>query len=506
MPSPYGESQLQEKLSDIASKMARHNEEINNIERSHGSDPDAMPSGHAERYRNTTVGLARAREEYEETERQLNRYADVRRAANAGNVESGGPTGPQSDHDVPHRRVRRGDPWKSDDETPGGYIARAHESLDLMMGPQDSDRQRIAGVLDGQTSEASDFARYIMRTSHPAYKTAFLKMARDPKTGHLAWTDEERWAWNALYQDPVIRRTAMSLVDANGGALVPFTLDSTVILTNGSAVDPIRSLARVETITTDVWHGVDSQGITSEWTAEATEFADASPTFGSPSITPKKADTWVQGSWEVLADSNFASQLSRLLADSKRRLEAAAFATANVGATRPRGIVAATAAVTASIVTAATVSQFVIGDVFRADNGLTPRARENSNVSWLASHSIQNAMRLFDTTGGSAFWANLGQGMPPTLLGSPIYEVSNMQSAVTTSGLVLLGGDIREGYCIVDRVGMSVVFDQLVKGANRRPTGESGYAAFWRVGADVLNVDVLRVLSLHTTATAVALA
>lgn len=497
------EDELRERLDTLTTKMSRANDEINTIERSHGSNPTTMPSGQAERYQNVTVGLARLREEYEQTERQIGRFEDIRRNAGRGYTESG--DGAQTEHDAPHRRMRNGDPWRSSDDSERGFIARAHQSLDLMSGPQDSDRDRIAALLDGEFGPASDFGRYVIRTSDPNYKSAFLKMARDPARGHYTWTDDEAAAWNGVYNDPTIRRAAMSLTDANGGALVPFTLDPTIILSNTSAVDPLRRLARNEMITTDTWNGVSSSGVSAEWTAEASEFADASPTFGQPSITPKKADAYIQGSWEVLADSNFATQLSRLLADAKMRLESAAFSTGNVGATRPRGIVAATAAVTTSIVTAATISAFVIGDVFRVDDALTARARQGGNVSWLANHAIMNKMRQFDTTGGSAFWANLGAGIPSQLLGSPIYEVSGMQNAVTTSGLVLLGGDIREGYCIVDRVGLSVVFDQLVKGSSRRPTGESGYAAFWRVGADVLNVDVLRVLSLHTTATATAL-
>jgi HK97 family phage major capsid protein len=54
-------------------------------------------------------------------------------------------------------------------------------------------------------------------------------------------------------------------------------------------------------------------------------------------------------------------------------------------------------------------------------------------------------------------------------------------------------GDFSQ-YVVVDRVGMSIAFNPLVVGSNRRPTGEIGWAAFWRVGADVDNANGFRLL------------
>lgn len=204
-----------EQLGEIAVRMSRANDEINTIERAHGSNPAAMPAGFATRYQNLNVGLSRMRDEYAEIERRRDRLADIRRHAEYGYTESG--DGAQSDHDAPHRRTRRGDPWRSDDNSERGFVARAHESLDLMSGPKDSDRDRIAAVLDGEPGQAGDFGRYVIRTSNPHYKTAFMKIARDPRRGHHMWTEEEAEAWSDVYNDPTIRRAAMSLTDANGG-------------------------------------------------------------------------------------------------------------------------------------------------------------------------------------------------------------------------------------------------------------------------------------------------
>ena len=51
-------------------------------------------------------------------------------------------------------------------------------------------------------------------------------------------------------------------------------------------------------------------------------------------------------------------------------------------------------------------------------------------------------------------------------------------------------------YYIVDRIGAQVVYDPLVLGSNRRPTGQAGHYAFWRTGADAAVAAAIRVLAL----------
>jgi HK97 family phage major capsid protein len=87
----------------------------------------------------------------------------------------------------------------------------------------------------------------------------------------------------------------------------------------------------------------------------------------------------------------------------------------------------------------------------------------------------------------SAFWADLGQSVPPLLLGYPVYFSSAMDSVISSGSddNVALLGDFRQAYRIVDRLGLSVIYQLLVIGGNRRPTGEAGWYAWWRVAGDV---------------------
>ena len=74
-----------------------------------------------------------------------------------------------------------------------------------------------------------------------------------------------------------------------------------------------------------------------------------------------------------------------------------------------------------------------------------------------------------------------------------------MTGTVTTSANILLAGNFSEFY-IVDRVGMSVLYEPMVKSTgSNRPTGQAGWFAFWRVGSDVVDPDAFRLLQLNTS-------
>jgi HK97 family phage major capsid protein len=365
-------------------------------------------------------------------------------------------------------------------------VEHADEWNFVSRNAMDEAKERMTRLLEMDNVHAPLIARHMLLTGSEAYRQGFREYVQS--VGQL--TSD-------------ILRTAMSLTAGNGGVLVPFYLDPTIILTNAGVAGPIRSVATIKTIATKTWEGVTSAGISASWTAEGVETADATPTYVQPTITPVKADAWVFGSYEVFQDSGFAAELGRLLADAKVRHEEAAFATANTGATRPRGVVAAVQAVTASIVAAAATNAFAIGDVYNTSDAVNPR--QEARMAWLANKKIYSKIRQFDTSGGGGFWANLGMGRPPQLLGADAYSCSTMASAISTGANVLLAGDFSE-YYIVDRVGMSVIYDPVIRSTgNNRPTGQSGWYAFWRVGADVTNADAFRLLQLNAVAAATAL-
>jgi HK97 family phage major capsid protein len=357
---------------------------------------------------------------------------------------------------------------------------RAIETGPHMTAEHREAAERVIASDDRQGSKA----RWILEHGSAAYHEAFQDYLANPHAGPTQGRAD---------------RAALSLTGANGGYLVPFTLDPTIILTNDGATNPFRDIATIKTITTDDWNGVTSAGVTAEWIAEATEVADGSPTFAQPSITVHKADAYIQASMEVVADSGISGDITMLIADAKGRLEAAAFATGS-GSGQPYGIVTELNLVTASRVAgssgAAGAADFVLADVYALVNALPPRHRPGS--AWLSEQSIQNRIRRFgegSNGSNSAFWADLNVDTPPLLLGRPVYESSAMDSTIVSGSndnVLILGAF--KNYYIVDRMGLELQFNPMVLGSNRRPTGEVAWVAFWRVGARAVDPNAFRML------------
>lgn len=289
-------------------------------------------------------------------------------------------------------------------------------------------------------------------------------------------------------------RAALSLTPANGGYLVPFTLDPTIILTNAGSANPYRQVANTKTTTTNNWNGVTSAGVNAEWTAEGIEAADATPTVGPLQITPQKADAYLFGSFEVLSDSDFAQQLPGLLADAKDRIEESAFAV-GTGTGMPKGIIpAGTSQNRAGTAAAGPAAQ----DVYALQAALPARFRgPRARNVWMGNLNVINSLRNVPSFTGSVTAIVNDSTDPPKMLGKPFYESTSILGVYTTGNKVLAYLDASQ-YYIVDRVGMSVVYDPIVLGSNRRPTGQGAWYAFWRVGADVSTATAVRVFATLT--------
>ena len=194
-------------------------------------------------------------------------------------------------------------------------------------------------------------------------------------------------------------------------------------------------------------------------------------------------------SYEVLEDTDFGQQLPALLADAKDRLEENAFSVAG-GSYPGTGVV--TGATT--VVTTATTLVIAVGDVYAVQQALPPRFRNAPGAAWVANVAIINAFRQLDTAGGSSFWTNLGKGQPETLLGAPIYESSSMSATKSVGSLEAIFGDFGQ-FIIVDRVGVSMIYEPLVKGTGGiLPAGQAGWFMFWRVGSALSTVNAFRVM------------
>lgn len=357
-------------------------------------------------------------------------------------------------------------------------------------------RDRLVGrdELRSRARELIDRDHQRMELPDDHAQTATVRAQNSPGVARhilLTGSEEYRDAFRAYLEDPegegTERIRAVNLTAASGGYLLPYVLDPTIVLTNNASANPFRRIARTETTTSNAWQGVNSAGVTGAWVAEAGTAADNSPVLGQIQITPAKGVAWVFGSYEALDDTDFGAQLPGLLADCRDRMESAAFTTGS-GTTQPLGVIPA-AYGTANATLIGTTGTIVNTDIYNLQAALPPRFRNSPRAAWLMAITWINKTRAVDAYGGSSFWANFGSDTPEQLLGRNIYEASDLKNTTTavtgSGGVVGIYGDFSQ-FVIVDRVGVSMLYEPMVKGtAGSIPTGQAGWYMFWRTGSGV---------------------
>lgn len=359
--------------------------------------------------------------------------------------------------------------------------ARALDAVEVMPATTEKRRKAMTEMIERWDTKDGRLSSLAIGSSDETYVRAFGKLIGS--NGSLGSLDHDE-------QAAVAR--AMSLTSNAGGYLVPFQLDPSVILTADGSFNEVRTIARKVVATSNTWNGVTSAGVTGSWDNEAVEVSDDAATFGAAPITICKEQIFVPISMEALADElNVAQEVADQIAFESDRLESVAFVTGS-GTNQPQGIVTALSGGSSQVNTT-TADTFGLVDLYGLDGALPARYR--FRASWLAHRKIYNAVRQFDTSGGASLWVQLGADVPGLLIGKPAYEAEGMASAVSgTNAKILIFGDF-SNYVIADRVGTTIEFIPQLFGASGRPTGQRGWFAYKRVGADSVNDGAFRMLN-----------
>lgn len=431
----------------------------------------------------------------------LKEQADLRARADLASKLGGIAAEPAS---APTIMKRAGDPFDLNSIRYGAPVAelrsRARAAVESIDYIEDSAKGEAIRKLEKVHDARGVIPGLILRTGAPAYQSAFHKGLAGAQ--HL-WTDEERAAVGLVEEF----RTAMSLTDQNGGYAIPFTLDPSIILTNSGTTNPVRRLARVETVTGDNWNGLSSAGVDASFDADNTEVSDDSPTFAQPTIAVRMARAFVQGSIAISQDyRNLANDLATMFADSKDRLESTVFWSGAAVSNQPVGIETALAG-GSSIVAQTTGEAMTVADIYKVLAALPARHRGRPSTAWAAEISTINFIRQFATANNyHAFLTDLAGDVPSRLLGVDLHEwsamdpYSSVDAAATATNHLLLIGEW-SNYLIADRVGGSIEFIPHIFNTNANlPSFTRGWAYFWRVGADSINDDAFRLLALTTAA------
>ncbi|HEY9418386.1 MAG TPA: phage major capsid protein [Pseudonocardia sp.] len=335
--------------------------------------------------------------------------------------------------------------------------------------------------VERQVRKDTDIARRILVTENEDYREAWLKLVT--RTHPILSQEEQRavLAWEEY-------RAMSEGTTTAGGFGIPVFIDPSIIMTAQGSGNPFLEIAAQKTVTTNVWKGVSSAGVSWSFDTEAAEVSDDSPTLAQPSVNIFTARGFVPFSIEVGQDyPSFADEMATLLAEGYDELLVDKF-TRGSGSGEPTGILAALSANTNVRVRVTTSGTLGTPDPYKVWKALPQRFRRNA--SWLMSVDVNNAIRQLGTANVfHAYTESLPAEWADELFGKQTYESPYMPdttSSTTATDGVAVVGDFKN-YVVARRGGMSVELVQHMVGTNHRPTGQRGWFAYARIGGNSVN-------------------
>jgi HK97 family phage major capsid protein len=296
-----------------------------------------------------------------------------------------------------------------------------------------------------------------------------------------------RYGESALTPDEVKQLSVDS--DPQGGYWVTGQMSQQVI-TKVTETSPMRSLAMVETISSDALEIPEDIGEAAVgWTAETGVRSEtASPTIGVRRVPVHEIYAMPKATQQLLDDArvNVEEWLSGKIAAKMSVTENIAFINGD-GVDKPRGVLTYPAGITnpgeieqINSGSAGALTADGLRSLFYALK--TPYIH---NARWIMGRSTIESIAKLKDGGGEYLWSpGLKEGEPQMLLGHPIDRMEDMPS-VAANALPVAFGDWKQAYTIVDRAGVRVLRD---------PYSSKPFVLFYttkRVGGDVTNFEAM---------------
>ena len=340
-------------------------------------------------------------------------------------------------------------------------------------------------------------SRYLAAVGDPAYAGAFAKIMGDPTLGHLRMNAEEVEAVRAVSAVQQERALAVG-AGATGGFAIPIQIDPTIVLTSAGALNPVRQLARVETMISNELRLVTSAGVTSQYRAEAATMTDNSPTLAQPVITARRWDSFVPYSWETTGDwpsGGLENELVRLIADAQNINDASVFFSGTSSSNQPNGLMSSLG--TSQQIQTAGTATLAAGDVWALKAAVPTRFQPTTTIA-APPAMVDKFYRLVPNA--STVEPQIMASRDSALVGRQVAEWTfNAGTSIASGGTLAIAGDFKQ-YVIGDRLGLTAIpipalFSGNTAGGFGYPTGQAGLVVWGRTGAVCANPDAFRVLT-----------
>lgn len=286
-------------------------------------------------------------------------------------------------------------------------------------------------------------------------------------------------------------------VDEDGGFLVTPEMSSEIVQ-KVFETSPIRALASVQTISSDALEILeDLDKADAGWVGETQSRPETeTPKLNKILIPVHELYAQPKATQKLLDDAavNVEAWLAGKVSEIFSRKENTAFVKGD-GASKPRGILNyASGTGFNQIQRVLTTANNAIAPENLIDIQGALKEPYQANATWAINRGVITYIRkLKDVANGQFMWQpGLQVGVPDQLLGRPVSMFADLPSSVVASTDTLIYGDFRQGYQIVDRIGIRVLRD---------PYTSKPHVLFYttkRVGGGVKNFEALKVLRINT--------
>ncbi|MDD3029971.1 MAG: phage major capsid protein [Alphaproteobacteria bacterium] len=390
-------------------------------------------------------------------------------------------------------------------------LARAFEEYKSVNDRRLADIERRGGAdaLDDEQLSRMDRTINALQDDVTGLKAS---MQRPPKAGAVPAADSAHKQAFLTYVTkgfdaglaPFENTKALEVINsAEGGYMVPQELSERIV-TRQFDTTPMRKIATVMTVSTDAVEMLrDTAEPVAQWVSEIESRTDTADN-GIARIRIPVHELYAQpkATQKLLDDAfiNVEEWLIAKVAAKFSRAENSAFVTGD-GIGMPRGFTSYSAATDDDASRAWGTLQYVATGAsagFASSNPAdclfdlmhTLKVGYHPDAAWVMPRAVADRIRKFkENTSQAYIWQpGLQQGQPATLLGFPVVLGEDMP-AVADGSFSVAFGNFKEGYTIVDRIGMRILRD---------PYTDAPFVKFRctkRTGGDVVNFDAIKLLS-----------
>lgn len=373
-----------------------------------------------------------------------------------------------------------------DDSTAPGMTREMYTRMD----------ERINAIQDTLNEVTKRALRTQQAGEEAAAENEEQRLRRQALTTYLRRGDQRLTAAERDALDRLQRALSVDS-DPDGGFVVTPELSdriSTIIY----ETSPVRSVATVQTITTDALEGIfDGDEAGFGWVAErGSRTETTTPQLGQWRIPTHELFAAPRATQKLLDDAylNMEAWLTQKAADRLARAENTAFVSGN-GVDRPRGFLTYPAGTArGQIAQIPSVSSNSITGEGVINTAYALKAAYRQGAVWAMNRSTVGVIRRIreDQPGantGAFIWSPGFGTQPQTLMGYPIVEMEDMPD-VTGGALSIAFGNFAAAYTVVDRQGTRVLRD---------PYSAKPFVEFYvtrRVGGDVVNFEAIKIMKI----------